>query len=207
MKAKSVYGSIGRMTGFYDFLSGLIGYQKSVDSFVAQLPYEKDASLKVLDAGCGTGPYTLAILKRFPHARVFAFDANEHFVVRLKQRLMKAGVGARAVAMVGDVQAPPREVNEQTFDLIMTAGVLEYVPLEKTVKTLSGLLVPGGYFLNSPVKENTSGKLIAWLYGCKPYARQRNIEAFTKNGFEMPTPYLPWSFKELHIFQKVVNQE
>jgi len=106
-----------------------------------------------------------------------------------------------------DIQGSLQEINNEKFNLIITAGVLEYVPIEQTVANLSRFLLPGGYFLNSPVKNNLVGKITGWFYVFKPYSRSRNTQAFTKDGFELVKLLVHWSFKELHIFKKHRNTE
>jgi 2-polyprenyl-3-methyl-5-hydroxy-6-metoxy-1,4-benzoquinol methylase len=200
----NIYSSIGHAAGAYDGLLRLIGYEGSVRDFVSRLPFNPEASFEVLDAGCGTGLYTLAILRRFPHARVTAFDFDPQLVGRVNQKLEQRGLSGRARAQRADIRNLPQEILSRKFDLILTAGVLEYVPIEQVVKNLSQTLVPGGYFVNSPVSSNFSGQLIAALYGCKPYSRKRNLEAFTQNGLGLEELYKSSFFKELHIFKKAV---
>src|SRR3989344_5291110 len=74
MDSRSVYSTIGKVAPLYDLFSNVIGYKKSVDYFVSQLPFSKDSSFKVLDAGCGTGPYSLALLKQYKNVQITDFD-------------------------------------------------------------------------------------------------------------------------------------
>lgn len=206
MDSQKIYSTIGGMTGLYDFIISTIGYKKSVDYFVSQLPFSKDDQIKVLEAGCGTGLYSLALLKNYKNATITAFDLNEKLVARLKEKVLKNKLDNRAHLFIADIQGSLSEIQNQKFNLIITAGILEYVPLEETVRNLSRFLVSGGYFFNSPVRDNAWGRFVCKLFACKPHGK-RNIQAFEQNGFSLEkvieVPKNPSaSFKEAHIFKK-----
>src|SRR3989344_5786071 len=198
-KAK-IYAHIGKFTRAYDLTLKLSGYQSSVGQFIKNIPIPVGRAIEVLDAGCGTGLYTMAVLKRYPKARVTAFDLNPKFVAALKRKVAKKRWGGRATMFAADLTGPLPEIAGHKFDLIITSGVLEHVKLEKTAKRLSDYLTPEGYFLNSPVRDIPLGRGVTKFYNCKPYPRQRNIEAFTGIGFNLEKTVvlpeiLPASFK------------
>jgi len=202
MEGKNVYSLISRISKFYDLCLKLTGYEKSVNNFVSQLPIKRENHISVLDAGCGTGLYSLSILKQFPNSRITAFDSHNKLVDYFLKKIKARGLSSRVHLFCADIQGPLKEIENKKFDLIITAGVLEYVNLEKTVNHLSNHLNPGGYFLNSPVKNNWVGRLVGKLYRCKPYPRDRNLKAFTKIGFTADKFFVSKFFKELHIFKK-----
>lgn len=204
------YALLGKTAGLYDTFLSLGGYQRSVEYFVAQLPFAKDGPWRVLDAGCGTGLYSLTILKQYRHARVTAFDLNATLVERVQYKLTKNQLDARAGVFAADIKSDLHELGNETFDLILAAGVLEYVPLEKTIRHLSRFLRPGGYFANSPVRKTAYGNLICTLYACTPRPRSEYLGAFAHHGFMLEKIVeLPWyslsSFKELQVFKKSPN--
>ena len=202
MKKSTPYNSIGSIAKFYDVFLKLTGYEREIAYFIDQLPFEKNAPLKVLDTACGTGPYTMAILKKYPNAHVTSFDLSTKLVERLRDKLKKGGFEDRARTFSGNITGPLNEISGETFDLVIVAGILEHVPLEKTATFLSTFVTPNGYILSSPTRTNFLGKLIDWLYGCWPNTREANIAAFTSNGLVLQKLIVPWSFKELHILQK-----
>jgi 2-polyprenyl-3-methyl-5-hydroxy-6-metoxy-1,4-benzoquinol methylase len=201
MMKSTPYNLIARIAGLYDFGLWLVGYKQSVDNFVAQVPFERDSSIKILDAGCGTGLYTLALLNKYPNAHITSFDLDGKLVERLRYKLHRNKLHDRARLFTANIQGSLQEIEGERFDLIITAGVLEYTQPEATVKSLARFMVPGGYFLNSPVKHNLFGKVICRLYACKPHTKKININAFTSNGFTLVKSVVPYSFKELHIFR------
>lgn len=207
MQSKNVYSHISKVANIYDFFSYITGYRQSIEYFVRQLPFEISAPIKVLDAGCGTGPYTFAILKIFPNAKVTAFDLDKGLVKHLKEKVQRNNLNDRVSVFTADIQGELSEIENEKFDLIITSGVLVYVPHEKTVRNLSRFLVLGGYFFNSPNRDSAWGRFICKLYNCKPYPKEENISVFVKNGFtlvkDIKVPKTPTaSFKDAHIFRK-----
>lgn len=208
MNSEKVYSTIGQITLFYDFSAWATGYKKSVEYFVSQLPFSENDSIKVLDAGCGTGLYSFAVLKKYKNAKITAFDLNEKLVNHFKAKVLKNKLDNRIRVFTADIRGQLLEIENEKFDLIITAGVLVYVPHEETVRNLSRFLISGGYFFNSPNRDSVWGRFICKLYACKPYPKTENISVFEKNGFtlekDIKVPNTPAaSFKDAHIFKKL----
>ena len=207
MNSKNIYSTIGQMTSLYDFLARATGYQKSVEYFVSQLPFSENDSIKVLDAGCGTGLYSFAVLEKYKNAKIIAFDLDEKLVAFVKAKVLKNRLGDRIHVFTADIQGPLLEIENEKFDLIITAGVLVYVPHEETVRNLSRFLVSGGHFFNSPNRDSAWGRFVCKLYACRPYPKTEDISVFEKNGFtlekDIKVPKSPAaSFKDAHLFRK-----
>lgn len=206
MQSQKLYSIIAK---FYDMGLWLNGYTRAAAYVVKQLPFIANAVIKVLDAGSGTGLYSFAILNRFPNSKVVAFDFNPEMASRMKSSLINRHLHERTEVFVADIlRELPTTANN--FDLVITGGVLEYVNAEKAVTNLSKHLPKGGYFLNSPVKNNIWGKLVGKWMGFIPHIPDSLMAAFTKNGFELikrikiPYRYFPISLvKEAHLFKKM----
>ncbi len=208
MRSEKIYLTIGQITSTYDFFASITGYKKSVEYFVSQLPFSENDSIKVLDAGCGTGVYSFALLKRYKNAKIVAFDLNKKLVDYVGAKVVKNKLSDRVRVFTADITGSLSEIENEKFDLIITAGVLVYVPHEKTVSNLSRFLISGGYFFNSPNRDSAWGRFICRLYACKPYPKTENISAFEKNGFKLikdiKVPKTPAaSFKDAHLFKKL----
>jgi len=209
MQPENIYSWIGSLTSLYDFISIIVGYRKSVRFFVSQLPFPKDASFRVLDAGWGTGVYSLAILEQYKNSSIVAFDFSEKMIQGFREKVSDTYTD-RLRLFTADIQSPLHEIEHEMFDLVLTGGVLEYVPQKETVKNLSRFLKPNGYFFNSPVRDTYFGKIVCAFYACKPYSRKENIQSFIDNGFSLEkiislSPATPASFKEGHLFKKIHN--
>ncbi len=192
-----------RIAKFYDFSLWIFGYKLAVYYFISMIPFGKKTEIKVLDAGCGTGLYTFALLNRFSNAIIQAFDLNNGMVEVMKNTVNQKGLTDRVNVFVGDITKPLPFQREQ-FDLIMTGGVLEYLddPVV-AVKNLSPYLKKNGYFLNSPVKDNWFARMVAKFYKFTPHSSITNIGAFTHNGFTLELMRSFPIMKEGHLFKKL----
>jgi len=195
---------------FYNLGLKLNGYRKAADFFIKQIPISNEKSLEILDAGCGTGLYTFAALKKWPQTKITAIDINPAMLYQLKLSAEKNKLTNIIKIVHTDISQPISELNNQQFDLIITGGVLEHALLERTVRNLSIYLKTGGYFFNSPVKNNILGKIIGTLSDFHPYSKNKNLETFLENNYalveiiDLPTKYFFINLvKEGHLFKKI----
>lgn len=205
MNSQTLYSKISCL---YDLGLWLNGYKRATGFIVRNLPFEANDKIKVLDAGCGSGLYSIAILKNFPNARIIAFDLNQAMTEKMKANIARLGYENRADIFVGNVLE--NISSERDFDLVITGGVLEYVAIEKAVQNLARYVGNSGYFLNSPVQDNWLGRLLAKFFGFTPHSSQENISAFERNGLKLyESVKIPWRFfpinlvKEAYIFKKL----
>jgi len=56
---------------------------------------------------------------------------------------------------------------DETFDLIVSCGVLEYVPLDAGLREMARLLKPGAKLVFIPVKPSLVGSVLELLYKFK----------------------------------------
>lgn len=185
-------------------------YKRAVDFFVEQISFDQNQSVRLLDAGAGTGLYTIAILKRFPHSHITAIDINENMIRRLKSNLENLSLTGSVKAILSDARYPIPEIEGDEYDLIVAGGLLEHVDMLLTIKNLSRYLRVNGLFFNSPVKNNFWGRFVGLTMGFKPHEDNINIKSFTDNGFyhlkktTLPINYFPISWvKEGDLFKKV----
>lgn len=199
MSAEALYT---RLADSYDVTLTLAGYKMAVEYFIKHIPFDTSKAIQILDAGCGTGFYSLALLKRFPNSQIVAFDLNREMIEKFKEKINKKGIGKRIDVFRADM-CKPLPLNTEEFDLIVTAGVLEYVRIEQAVSNLRSYLKAGGYWINSPIKTNLFGKIVGKMYKLKPYSRRKNIEVFGNNDFSLVEIAEFLTLKEAHVFQKI----
>ncbi|MGQ0794252.1 MAG: class I SAM-dependent methyltransferase [Deltaproteobacteria bacterium] len=199
------YSSIAKI---YDLQLHINGSKRAVNFFVRQLPFTEKKRLRVLDAGAGTGLFTLAILKKFPKAEIVAIDMNPDMLDELKDNLGKRGLSESVKVLMADISKPFADIKGK-FDLIVTGSVLEYVNQDEAVGNLTSYLKPGGFFFNSPMKDNVWGRLVGIGFKFKPYSRERSLRAFANAGLtlvkslKLAPLYFPVSLvKEGYIFKK-----
>jgi SAM-dependent methyltransferase len=127
-RAGSFYDRIERA---YDLTFKLNGYGKSLDQYFEQHPLPVSENARVLDAGCGTGTLTLALLRtlRVP-VKLTAIDLSSSVISTARKYVGKENPNQQEVRFAqGNVMALP--FADETFDVVVTSGVLEYLPLEE----------------------------------------------------------------------------
>jgi SAM-dependent methyltransferase len=104
----------------------------------------EQAPARVLDIGCGSGVWSLAIAERFPETRVTGLDLPD--VLRVfETRAAERGLAGRIDTIGGDMHdvAIPRAA----FDLVIIANVLRLEAAERAAVLLgraASALAPGG---------------------------------------------------------------
>ncbi|OAA28111.1 trans-aconitate 2-methyltransferase [Frankia sp. EI5c] len=100
-----------------------------------------DGGETVLDAGCGTGRDTAALLAALPRGRVLAVDASATMLDQLRARLPDAG--ERLTVLAADLREPlpvPGPV-----DAVLSVAVLHWIDDHQRVfDNLAAVLRPGG---------------------------------------------------------------
>ncbi|WP_326950184.1 class I SAM-dependent methyltransferase [Amycolatopsis sp. NBC_01307] len=99
----------------------------------------RGAGARVLDAGCGTGASTAALLAAAPHARVTAIDASAAMLAQARAKTWPESVEFHhtPVEELAGVHGP--------FDAVFAAYLLRNLAdPDAQLKTLHGLLRPGG---------------------------------------------------------------
>lgn len=208
MRSEKLYSILAKV---YDLIIlKILGYEVAADYFVQQLPFTKNDQVEVLDAGCGTGLYTFAILKKFPAAKITAFDLNDKMLEEMENKLKARNLENSVKVFKADILSLFFENNKQ-FDLIITGGVLEHLDIIIAIKNLSKYLKTGGSFLNAGVRKNFFGKTAGKVWGLKNlFSKDETINAFKKNGYlmvkyiKLPIKYfLIRLAKEAYIFKKL----
>jgi SAM-dependent methyltransferase len=83
----------------------------------------------VLEAGCGTGRDTEALLDRLPHGRVVAVDGSARMLQRLRERLERAGFTDVEVALVDDpARLEPGEQFHSYLAIVVLGAHLDRIP-------------------------------------------------------------------------------
>ncbi len=137
----------------------LKAYEELAESYAAKIDtkphnayYERPATLSllpsvngkvVLDAGCGPGVYTEWLLAN--GAEVSAIDASPKMVELARKR-----IGDAAEIREADLSEPLTFLGDQTFDLVLSPLVLEYVDdWHRTFGEFYRVLRQGGHFVFS----------------------------------------------------------
>lgn len=184
------------------------GYRRSVSRYLRSLDLDLNADSFVLDAGSGTGIVTLGFQDAgFRPKKTVALDLslNSLNIAREQFEKEKKVAAGNIVSIQGNVLDLP--FGADTFDLVLTCGVLEYVSLDAGLKELGRVLKPGGNLVFIPVKPSLVGSVLEFLYKFKIHPIEE-VERISQRYFtivgnhEFPTAEpIGWS-KTIFLLEK-----
>jgi len=162
-KTQSFYD---RIADVHNFALKLNGYRRSVAKYLRSLDLELGPDSTVLDAGSGTGIVTMSLLDSgFKPKKVVALDLSFNSLRVSREQFEKKKKYSDVEVKQGNILTLP--FAENTFDMVMTCGVLEYVNLDDGLKELSRVLKPNGKLVLLPVKAGIVGSMLEILYNFK----------------------------------------
>ena len=204
-RAGSFYDRIARI---YDFTFKINGYGRSLDQYFDEHPLPVFPGARVLDAGCGTGTLTLAMLRNLQvPVKLTALDLSASSMATAKKYVAKQKQSDQKVEfMQGNILSLP--FPDESFDLIVTSGVLEYVPLDDGFGELARCISRGGHLLHLPMRPSPVTALLEVLFRFKAHSPHEVAEK-SDNHFQMVSHYrfpplhaIAWS-KSAVLAQKV----
>lgn len=173
-----------RIAGLYDITFKFNGYSRSLEKYLEEHLPPLPAQARVLDAGCGTGLLTLALLKVLDQPlRITAIDLSSSSLSTASRAVAENSGRTQSVrfAQANLLRLP---FADDSFDLIMTSGVLEYVPLGEGFNELARVIRPGGYMLHLPVRPSPASKLLEVMFRFKAHP-PREVEKQTSRHFRI----------------------
>jgi ubiquinone/menaquinone biosynthesis C-methylase UbiE len=184
------------------------GYRQSLEKYIIAQDLNLPENFCVLDAGCGTGMMTSALygsgLRPF---QTVAFDlSSKSLNIARKEFMDDRKVIHNTIRYVqGNILSLPFEDN--SFDLILTCGVLEYVSLDDGFDEIARVLKPEGFVIFLPIRPSLIGKVLEHVYSFKtPNTKQvlRTVHNYftivEHHKFPIVEP-ISWS-KNLFLLQK-----
>jgi SAM-dependent methyltransferase len=129
---RNVVGGLGEM------------FDEAARDLAARFPI---APKNVLDVGCGSGVWSLAIAERHPETRVTGLDLPA-VLDSFSSRAAARGLAARAATIAGNMHEVA--IPEKAFDLVVIANVLRLEPPERAaalVGRVARALTDGGALL------------------------------------------------------------
>lgn len=172
-------GLYDRIADVQNVAMKLNGYRASVARYLSSLDLSLDANSMVLDAGCGTGIATMAFQDTgLKSGHSIALDLSFKSLVVAREQFEKCKKRAKPVDPVqGNILNLP--FANDTFDLVMMCGVLEYAPLDDGLRETARVLRPGAPLVLLPVKPSIVGSFLERLYDFKihPLAEIRSAAA------------------------------
>lgn len=165
------------------------GYRASVANFLRSLDLEIDENSLVLDAGSGTGIVTLGFCSAgFRPKKTVTLDLsfNSLEIAREEFEKDKKTDAKNIVGVQGNILRLP--FADSAFDLVLTCGVLEYVPLDEGLKELARVLKKGAKLVLIPVKPSFVGSVLEIFYNFKTHPLE-NVRESAQNYFKIVGDY------------------
>jgi ubiquinone/menaquinone biosynthesis C-methylase UbiE len=197
-----------RFTNLYDLMFRVNGYGRSVEGYLRDNPLPLAAGARVLDAGCGTGLLTLAFLRahRRP-ADITSIDLSVRSLQTARRAAEKLRPAPRREVTFAQANALQLPFADETFDLVMTSGVLEYLPLRDGLREMARVLAPGGLLFFVPVRPSPLTLLLEVMFRFKAHP-PAEVDEHTRRFFRViehhrfaPFEPIGWT-KSLVIAQK-----
>jgi ubiquinone/menaquinone biosynthesis C-methylase UbiE len=177
-----------RIAGLYDMTFKLNGYGRSLDQYLRAHPLPLSHGARVLDAGCGTGLLTLALIKaaQVP-VRITAVDLSASSIAKAQRAVAESDRRSHKVSFIqANVLALP--FADESFEVVVTSGALEYVPLDEGLSELARVLVPGGHMLHLPVRPALASRFLELLFRFKTHPPREVVEN-TERHFQVVEHY------------------
>jgi trans-aconitate 2-methyltransferase len=138
-----------------------------------RLPLRGDDT--ILDAGCGSGRVTEALIARLPEGRVIALDASPSMIGEARRRLER--FGDRIAYLVADLNEPFELPDGIRADAILSTATFHWVPDHAALfRNLAAVVRPGG-------------RLVAQFGGVGNIASVKAIVASIGDGWLGPAHY------------------
>lgn len=185
-RAGSYYDKIA---AYYDLTFKLNGYGRSLDQYFATHPLPISRGARILDAGCGTGLLTLALL-RAVHVpvNITALDLSATSISAARKAVNESPGRTRDVTFAeGNLLSLP--FADDSLDLVVTSGALEYVPLDEGMSELARVIAPGGHLLHIPCRRpSPATTFLEILFRFKSHPR-KEVLGQTNKHFRMVHEY------------------
>jgi ubiquinone/menaquinone biosynthesis C-methylase UbiE len=166
-RAGSLYDRIARL---YDLTFKFNGYGRSLERYFREHPVPLEAGAQILDAGCGTGLLTLALLRTLPRpADITAIDLSASSLRKARQAVKQELRGRPHRVRFSQANLLSLPFADETFDFIATSGALEYVSLRDGLGELARVLKPGGHLFHLPVRPAPASAFLELLFRFKTH--------------------------------------
>ena len=137
----------------------------------------------VLDLGCGTGVYTRTI-KRYTD-NILGLDLSKRWLNYAKNK--------RGISNLIRADAHNIPLKNESFDVIVTIGLFEYINRRIVIKEINRILKQDGFCILSVPNKYSASRMVGKLI-CKVFGRKRDpnepskkevLRLFRDNGFRL----------------------
>ena len=198
-----------RIADVHDLMMKVNGYRDSVAKYLRSLDLEINSESFILDAGSGTGIVTKGFYAAdFHPKKTVALDLSlKSLEVSREQFEKDKKTDDKNIAAVqGNILELP--FPDETFDLILTCGVLEYVSLDEGLEELARVMKKGKRLVMIPVKPSIMGSVLEILYNFKTHPLE-DVREISQKYFKIVGDYefpfhepIGWS-KKIFLLEKI----
>lgn len=184
-----------RVASLYNLTFKFNGYGRSLEQYLRAHPLPLLPGANILDAGCGTGLLTLALLKAVDmRVQITAVDLSATSIATAA-RAVKEQAGRTQTTGFAQANVLKLPFRDNSFDAIVTSGVLEYISLDEGFGELARVLAPGGHLLYLPVRPSIAGRFLELLFHFKTHS-PREFEENTARYFHIKAHH---RFPRFHV--------
>lgn len=146
MPGESLYIEEIEELGYYDFMGYMevpffnIGGAASIDRLAELCQLSQES--KVLVVGCGTGGNSCYLANKYG-CQIVGIDIAEHMIKHAQERAENLGLTDQVIFQVGD--AYDLEFPDDSFDIILTVFVSQFLDPGRAYPGFLRVLRPGGY--------------------------------------------------------------
>jgi ubiquinone/menaquinone biosynthesis C-methylase UbiE len=156
-----------------------------VAKYLTKIDLTLDSDSLVLDAGSGTGIVTAGFYdaKLKPQKTIDLDLSFNSLQVSREEFIKDKKINADDIAPVqGNILDLPFADN--TFDLVLSCGVLEYVSLDNGLREISRVIKKGGKLVLIPIKPSIVGSVLEILYKFKTHPTEE-YQRFSQKYFNI----------------------
>jgi ubiquinone/menaquinone biosynthesis C-methylase UbiE len=182
--ASSVESLYDRIAKLYEISFKFNRYSHSLERYLNTYLPPLPSEARILDAGCGTGLLTAALLKTVnSRADIIGIDLSAKSIEAASESINDhKRYGKQVWFLQADLLRLP--FADGSFNLVATSGALEYVPLEDGLAEIARVLVTGGHLIFLPCKPSLISNLLERLFCFRVYPPER-VMASTMYHFEI----------------------
>ena len=206
-KKTKTQGLYDRIADVHNLAMKVNGYRASVAKYLKSLDLGVSSDSIVLDAGSGTGIVSLGFQDAgFKPKRMVALDLSFNSLKISRDEFAKRKKKASFTdAVQGNVLTLP--FADETFDLVLMCGVLEYTPLDDGLIETARVMKTGARLVLLPIKPSIVGSVLELLYNFKIHplssvrtAASRYFNILGNHEFPITEP-IAWS-KTVFLLEK-----
>lgn len=169
-----------------------LGWGKELEAFFRQSDYLRP-SLKVLDAGCGTGVVTRTLHKVMREkglgsAEFHAFDLTQGMLDIFEEQITAQGLERIELAQADVLKLDSLPSHWGEHDLVVTSALLEHIPadlIDRAVSNLRSLLKAGGVLLLLVTRRTLVTRLTGKLWWKTNLFDEAHVKAMLRRvGFD-----------------------